>query len=489
MKRWHLTTIFLAVFALTVIVRMYFPAKLSKVLISGGEESITDLRKPQRKVRNTLLDVRKEAHKIVMKKQKNKETSPKVTPKAVEKKTEPAPPKEARVETTPDTNTMFHYDSEEDGFVVHEVSSIPLSYFYSDNFIRLFRILDKSAEDSSYYDSDVYRHAYDEMEQSYSDVYLWAFLTNKWSKFNLFSYLLKKYSIDNKNWSPYKRDKADCTQYSERTYFFMYPGEILIKDQDYFEYLFSKEENILERTKHINKIPSMFYVRVKPFIFKNIFGEVDKEALVGHAMVAFKAVSGVGEVWIVGEPQNGKVVTLYELRDILPKRLKSESNYLTLGRILSVPPDPKREPSISEDLNAFMYYNNPHVKMDIVKKGSGKLLLRIKEYIESKGAESKNKIIKSIIYLLENKLQDGKEEKLRLIKLQEDTSSALNILIRELERLRPESSRNIVMKFYEALKYNAKKMGYMVEKDDMSSYIEQFKVIALSKLQYWQYPE
>jgi len=482
MERWHLITIFLGVIGLTVIVRVYSPSKAINLVLPGGDRDIEHTsRTVQRKsLATTMRRIRRknaEKHKQQEKK--------KASPNGVHVKQATKRNPDNGFKKLAQVNSMFTYDEKSAAVVIDTVTGIAYSPFYSDDFVELFKVLDKNSNGEPYYKSDAYRDAYMEMDKKYSDVYLWTFLTNRWSKFNLFAYLLKKYSENNKRWSPYKEDKADCTQFSERAYFFMYPGEIVIKDMAYFEYLFSSEASIMERNKHINKIPTIFYARIRPFIFQDVFGKVAKESNKGHAMVGFSTSRSIGSRWIIGEPQNGNIAILSDLRSILPARLKIESNIFTFGTIIDVPADAKQEPNITNTVMGFMYYNNPNISMDMLNTNSSKILGIFKKYAESQSGTQKAAAINRIFDFLEYKIAASSDGNLALINLQEWTSTALNIIIRELESIKPHSSGGIILGAVGDIEKEGEERGYMDSKNNMAFYISQLGSIVRSKLQYW----
>ncbi len=479
MERWHLITIFSGVFLLTVLIRIYSPTNDIRIASKIQKEIIEQKTKPRKKKQQKIAAKREVTKPTQAEKRKEKREEKKIKEESKARK------KVYRLETeSPEEykNELFHYDTEAEAYVVHSVSGVPFSPYYSEEFLRLFVVLDKALRDK-YYLSDAYKAAYKAMDKSFSDVYLWSFLTNKLSKLNLFAYLLKKYSEDNKKWSPYKKDKADCTQFSERAYFFMYPGEVYIRDQEYFEYLFSSEKSITERAKHINKIPEVVYVTIKPFIFKNIFGTVSEKDLEGHAMVGFKTVSNFGELWVVGEPQSGAMTTITKLRKILPENLRNKSNVVTMGNIVYIPKDPKKEPITTRRLSSFLYHDNPNVDIDTVSAYAEQILYMLKKCIESNGGDERE--ISNFFSFL--KLAFEEDDELGLIRIQEATSSAVNILIRELEKTKANSSGDIMMKISKKLKSFGNSYGYMENKNDISLYIEQFRFLVMSKLQYWWY--
>lgn len=480
MERWHLVTIFFGVIGLTVIVRVYSPSKAVDLVLPNSNRNTEHISRivKRKSLAKTIRSIRKK------KSEKHKEEKKKVS-KDVHVRKAAKPVTKNSFKKLAHISSMFTYDEEKNAVVIDTIPGVAYSPFYSNDFVELFKVLDKNTHGEPYYKEDVYRDAYQKMDKNYSDVYIWAFLTNKWAKFNLFAYLLKKYSLDNKRWSPYREDKADCTQFSERAYFFMYPGEIVIRDIAYFEYLFSSETSIMERNKHINKIPTVFYARIRPFIFQDIFGKVPKESNKGHAMVGFSTSRSVGSRWIIGEPQNGNIAILNDLRSILPERLKIESNVFTFGTIIDVPADAKQEPNITSTVMGFTYYNNPHISMEMLSTNSANMLDLFKKYAESQSGSRKSAAVNKIFDFLEYKISTASNGNLALINLQEWTSTALNIMIRELEAIKPSSADDIMLKAVEDIEKEGDKRGYMESKNNMAFYISQLGSIVRSKLQYW----
>jgi len=152
-------------------------------------------------------------------------------------------------------------------------------------------------------------------------------------------YLFTKYAKDNKNWKLYEKDVSDCTQYSQRVYLFMEPGEVFI-EEDYFKFLFLEERHIEERKKLCNKIPTVLYTLLEPYILKK------EEDVLGHAMISFAP----DEKWdqlILGEPQTGEFRYIEEdIGDILDQEYTQYNTMFHLGKIINIKDDMKHEATI-----------------------------------------------------------------------------------------------------------------------------------------------
>ncbi len=404
----------------------------------------------------------------------------------------------------PDAENMFHFDQEQNAFVVHTINFLPVEPFDSDEFYTLLAVLNKTnanfagdfergnikniLNDADYSE---YHYAYTQLDESYPDVYLWTFLTSEEAKLKLFGYLLKKYSEENAQWHYYEKDKADCTQFSERTYFFMYPGEIIIEDQDYFNFLFDNEENLIERQKNINKISTMAYATIERFYFQDLVEHLECDQVKGHAMVAFKLTSGVGS-WFVGEPQNGNFTNLFYLDSILPPSgatIKT-SSILTLGKI-KIPYNPTGEAAIVKQyLKSFIGEGKPN-RVDILTKEHSIILHIFKKYVEQENSD-KESVVNKFFELIMEALNSDQE--MSLVQLQENSSKALDIFLSEMERVTKkantqENPEETIKEFSKDLESRANLFSYTVERehdtyiDNLSHFINHFRAMALSKLQ------
>ena len=204
----------------------------------------------------------------------------------------------------------------------------------------VLQILDRQDAPSDYFRWDEYQKAYNIIDSYYFDVHVWSHLTNETAKRNLFLNLFTKYAEDNKNWKLYEKDVSDCTQYSQRVYLFMDPGEVFI-EEDYFQFLFSEKRHIEERKKLCNKIPTILYTLLEPYILKK------EEDVSSHAMISFSP----DEKWdqlILGEPQTGEFRYIEEdIGDILDQEYTQYNNMFHLGKIIDIQDDMKHEATIN----------------------------------------------------------------------------------------------------------------------------------------------
>jgi len=411
----------------------------------------------------------------------------------------------ARSFSLPDVENMFHFDQEQNAFVVHSINFLPVEPFDSDEFYRLLAVLNKTSgnfagdfkrgsiknilNDADY---NEYHDAYTQLDESYPDIYLWTFLTSKEAKLKFFGYLLKKYSDENAEWHYYEKDKADCTQFSERTYFFMYPGEIIIEDQEYFNFLFDNEENLIERKKNINKIPTMAYATIERFYFQDLVEHLECDQVRGHAMVAFKLTSGVGS-WFVGEPQNGNFANLFYLDSIIPAPAGltfKTSSILTLGKI-KIPYNPTGEAVIvKRHLKSFIGKGTPN-RVDILTEEPTVILHMLKKYVEQEHSD-KEYVVNEFFELIKDALNSKQE--MSLVQLQENASKAMDIFLSELERVTKEANtqenpEDTIMEFSTDLERRANLFSYTAGKQDKNyienllHFINHFRATALSKLQ------
>ena len=134
--------------------------------------------------------------------------------------------------------------------------------------LSALKILNRKDMPSDYFRWWEYELAYNEIDMSYPDYYVWPYFTNREAKTNFFLYLFSKYAADNKKWRSYEKDVSDCSQFSQRVYLLMYPGEVSMEDEQYFRFLFSDESTREERKKLCNKIPNVFYVSLTPYLLK-----------------------------------------------------------------------------------------------------------------------------------------------------------------------------------------------------------------------------
>ena len=196
------------------------------------------------------------------------------------------------------------------------------------------KILNRKDMSSDYFRSWEYELAYNEIDTSYPDYYVWPYFTNREAKTNFFLYLFSKYAADNKKWRSYEKDVSDCSQFSQRVYLLMYPGEVYMEDEQYFRFLFSDERTREERKKLCNKIPNVFYVRLTPYFLKR---DSSTSPLSGHAMISFAPAGSLQDV-ILAEPQSGFFENLEgDLGNILvDEQLTQYPLICQLGKILSI---------------------------------------------------------------------------------------------------------------------------------------------------------
>ena len=203
----------------------------------------------------------------------------------------------------------------------------------------VLQILNRQDVPSDYFLYNEYQKAYDIIDTYYFDVYVWEHLTNATARKNLFLHLFTKYAQDNKNWKLYEKDVSDCTQYSQRVYLFMDPGEVFI-EEDYFQFLFSEDRAIKERKKLCNKIPTVLYTLLEPYVLKK------EDYISGHAMIAFSPDEKLDEL-ILGEPQTGEFRSIEDdIGDILDEEFTQYNAIFHLGKIINIQDDMKHEATI-----------------------------------------------------------------------------------------------------------------------------------------------
>jgi hypothetical protein len=212
--------------------------------------------------------------------------------------------------------------------------------------LSALKILNRKDVSSDYFRSWEYELAYNEIDRSYSDYYVWPYFTNREAKTNFFLYLFSKYAADNKKWRTYEKDVSDCSQFSQRVYLLMYPGEVSIPDEEYFRFLFSDESTRVERKKLCNKIPNIFYVRLTPYILK--MSRSSDSPPPGHAMISFAPDGSLQDV-ILAEPQSGAFENLEgNPGNILTnEQLTRYPLICQLGKILSIEKGKSHEANIA----------------------------------------------------------------------------------------------------------------------------------------------
>lgn len=236
------------------------------------------------------------------------------------------------------------YDPIRRGYYLKKVDTSDTPEVVSEGLAAVLQILDQKDVPSDFFRWDEYKKAYQIIDTLYSDVYIWEKLTNETARTNLFLYLFTKYSDDNKKWEPYKKDVSDCTQYSQRIYMFMEPGEVFIED-DYFQFLFPEEWHRQERNKLCNKIPTVLYTVLDPYILK------EEDDIAGHAMISFAPDNRLDQI-ILGEPQTGDFCyiekdTGYEdIGYLVNEKFTQSNNMFHFGKIIDIEDDPKHEANI-----------------------------------------------------------------------------------------------------------------------------------------------
>ncbi|MGA1868766.1 MAG: hypothetical protein ACMUJM_09460 [bacterium] len=226
----------------------------------------------------------------------------------------------------------------------------------STDFLSALKILNKKGMPSDYYQWEDYRLAYEEIDNYYSGTYIWPYFTNKEAKINFFLFLFSRYAADNKIWRSYEKDLADCSQFSQRIYLFLYPGEVAIEDEQYVYFLFSDARNQEERKKRCNKIPDIFYTLINPHIIKRARNE---QPMNGHAMISFAPDNDMGKT-ILAEPQSGAFKEIKEdFRGILQEELSHYPLILRLGKIVSIGGDSRHEAKIKEE---GIYFSPPTIE-------------------------------------------------------------------------------------------------------------------------------
>ncbi|MEW5803801.1 MAG: hypothetical protein AB1847_17040 [bacterium] len=163
------------------------------------------------------------------------------------------------------------------------------------------KVLNRKDMPQDYFTSWDYEHAYNEINMFYPDYYIWPYFTNREAKTNFFLFLFNKYAKENKRWRSYEKDVSDCTQFTQRIYLMLNPGEVHMDDEQYFRFLFSDEGTRQERKKLCNKIPHVFYTQLDPYVLKRIRFD---SPLSGHAMICFAPDGSLQDV-IIAEPQSG----------------------------------------------------------------------------------------------------------------------------------------------------------------------------------------
>lgn len=228
------------------------------------------------------------------------------------------------------------FDPQRRGYYLRKVHPLNTPQEVLEDLSSVLQILDRQDVPSDYFLGNEYQKAYDIIDTYYFDVHVWSHLTNETAKKNLFLHLFTKYAKDNKNWKPYEKDVSDCTQYAQRIYLLMDPGEVFI-EENYFNFLFSEKRHIEERTKLCNKIPTVLYTLLDPYILKK------EEDVSGHAMISFTPDNKLDQL-ILGEPQTGEFVPIEEgIGDILDQEFTQYNTMFHLGKIIDIQDDTKHE--------------------------------------------------------------------------------------------------------------------------------------------------
>jgi len=218
--------------------------------------------------------------------------------------------------------------------------------------LSALKILNRKDMPSDYFRWWEYEFAYNEIDMSYPDYYVWPYFTNREAKTNFFLYLFSKYAADNKKWKTYEKNVSDCSQFSQRVYLLMYPGEVSMEDEQYFRFLFSDEKTREERNKLCNKIPNVFYVTLTPYLLKRNRTTPPPD---GHAMISFAPDGSLQDV-ILAEPQSGDFESLEgNLGNILVnEQLTQYPQICQVGKILSIEKDKSHEAEIAVSGTYFL---------------------------------------------------------------------------------------------------------------------------------------
>jgi|GEM_PF-2764353 len=182
----------------------------------------------------------------------------------------------------------------------------------SSRLLAALKILNRQGMPTDYFRTPEYKAAYSEIDLFYPDSYIWPYFTNPEARANFFLFLFTKYADDNKNWRSYEKNKSDCSQFSQRIYLMLSPDEIKIQDEEYFRFLFSNPKAREERKKLCNKIPTVFYTTLTPYLLKKIRSTFFSSSPSGHAMISFAPQGHLSRGVILAEPQSGDWESLDE---------------------------------------------------------------------------------------------------------------------------------------------------------------------------------
>jgi len=239
---------------------------------------------------------------------------------------------------------IAYYDPLQNAYVLKKSDLFTTNEEVTGDLLSALKILNKKNMPSDYFSSPEYESAYNEISNFYPDTYIWPYFTNMPAKRNFFLFLFTRYSADNKTWRAYEEDVSDCSQFSQRIYLLLYPGELSVEDEKYFHFLFSNRKNREERKKLCNKIPNIFYTIVTPYILKKTAHEHPASS---HAMISFAPDNNL-EKLILGEPQSGAFESIEEnIRNIMDIQLTQYALMCRMGKIVSITKDKPHEAKLN----------------------------------------------------------------------------------------------------------------------------------------------
>ncbi|MEW6380912.1 MAG: hypothetical protein AB1611_15065 [bacterium] len=323
--------------------------------------------------------------------------------------------------------------------------------------LAALRVLNRRGMSADYFRTREYETAYQEIDLFYPDYYIWPCFTNTEARTNFFLFLFSRYAADNRNWRRYEKDKSDCSQFSQRVYLLLYPGEVHMEDEHYFRFLFSDGKTREERKKLCNKIPAVLYTTLTPYLPKR---ERSAPPPSGHAMISFSPDSNFQEV-ILAEPQTGDFESLdANPANILDDSLKRYPLICQMGKVVSIAEDRSHEaritlsgvyllPGISPP--GDLKYGQEYPRWDygpkpILMQGQTYLLFQaISSYLSRVlNDQSVDRI--GFLLSLEGMARNGK---LSLLHSHSDLESSIDIVMHGLITLEPEDLRQVRDEFKE----------------------------------------
>lgn len=349
------------------------------------------------------------------------------------------------------------YDALDHAYTLKKVDLSSVKEDIPADLLAALRILNRRGMPADYFRTQEYESAYQEIDQFYPEYYIWPCFTNTEARTNFFLFLFSRYAADNKNWRQYEKDKSDCSQFSQRIYLLLYPGEVRMEDEQYFRFLFSDGKTREERKKLCNKIPAVLYTTLTPYLLKR---ERSADPPSGHAIISFNPDNNLQEV-ILAEPQTGDFESLDgNLGGIINDSLQKYPLVCQMGKVMSIEEDDLHEARITLS-GAYLLprisppgdlkYDQEDPRWDY---GSKPILMQDQTYLLFQAVSSylirvlNDQPVDRIGFLhsLEGMARNGK---LSLSQAESDLDSSIEILMHGLITLEPEDLRQVKDEFKE----------------------------------------